>query len=176
MINRRSLALGGAFALAGSALAARGAAAQNAATPPAQLAGTDPARLMMLAHQGGVFLLTSARLGMEKATRAEVKRFAQFEANEQEALVRAMQLAGHQPTAQQLPGEKTGMLQELRNASGPAFEQAFLKAQTVGHEEALNVFTALALSAAGDPDKIVATLTSSRVQEHLIDLGQLQQS
>ena len=176
MIDRRDLALGGALALVGAALPPRAATAQNAASAPAQLAGTDPAKLMMMAHESGAFLLATGRLGMEKATRAEVKRFAQFETNEQEALVGAMKLAGHQPTATQFTGEKARMMEQLTTGSGPAFEQAFLKAQTTGHEEALNVFTAIAQSAAGDPDKIVATLTASRVQEHLIDLGQLQQS
>ena len=174
MTDRRTLALGGIAALAASPLLARAGWAQNAASAPAQLAGTDPAKLMMMAHEGGAFLLATGRLGMQKATRAEVKRFAQFETNEQEAMVRAMQLAGHQPTAPQFSGEKARMLEQLNTASGPAFEQAFLKAQTTGHEEALNVFSALAVSTAGNPDKIVATLASSRVQEHLIDLGLLQ--
>ncbi len=176
MLDRRNLALGGALAFAGSALLGRAGAAQSATEAPAQLAGTDPAKLMMLVHESGAFLLAAARLGMEKATRSEVKRFAQFEANEGEAMIRAMQLAGHQPAAPQFTGEKARMLEQLNTNSGPAFEQAFLRAQTIGHEEALNVFTAIAQSTAGNPDKIVATLATSRIQEHLIDIGLLGQS
>ena len=173
MLDRRSLALAGA---AIAALAGRGALAQNAASAPAQLAGTDPAKLMMMVHEGGAFLLQTGRMGMEKSSRAEVKRFAQFEVNEQEAIVRSMQLAGHQPTPpQQFSGEKARMMEQLNTASGTTFEQAFLRAQTAGHEEALNVFTTLAQSGAGNPDKIVATLAASRIQEHLIALGLLQQ-
>lgn len=174
MLDRRNVTLGAALALSGMALVNHGAAAQSASNPPAKLVGTDPAKLLLMGQEGGAFLLQTARLGMEKATRAEVKRFAQFEANEQEALVRSMQLADHGPSTPRFTGEKAELLEQLRTNSGPAFEEAFLKAQVMGHEEALNVFTAIAETAsAAAADKIVATLTTSRVQEHLIDLGLL---
>ncbi|NEL41023.1 MAG: hypothetical protein G3W69_24940, partial [Xanthomonas perforans] len=114
MIVRRSFGLATAGLAATSALfAAAAQTAQNptpANRPPSSLANADPAALMRMAHEGGAFLMQTADMGREKATRAEVKRFGQFESSEQQALAQTMRLAGHEPTATEFTGPKAQML------------------------------------------------------------------
>lgn len=183
-LDRRSLAV----ALAGTTtalLASRSALAQQTehrtqgqASPmqsPQALQGATREQLMAMAHEGGTFLLQTARMGLERAQRAEVKRFAQFEANEQQGLARAMELAGHRMPEVQLQGEKARMVQQLRGANGAEFDRLFLQAQNTGHSEALNVYAAMA-EAGGVPaaERIIALLAYDRVREHLIDIETLQ--
>lgn len=177
--DRRGLAV----ALAGTAslLAVPALAQQTQQRPPAgaagqspqNLTGLSPDQLRMLAVEGGTFLLATARMGLEKAQRAEVKRFGQFEANEQQGVMRAMQLAGHQLPEAQLRGEKAQMVQQLQAASGAEFDRLFLQAQNTGHQEALNVHTAIAESNGPAADRIISLLAADRVREHLIDIEML---
>jgi predicted outer membrane protein len=184
-MQRRSIPL----ALAGAALLpamaqAQGNTANNrapgpgatpqAATPPANLAGMPPAQLAKMTHDAGAFSLATARMGMEKASNAEVKRFANFEVREQEGVAQAMKLAGHNFPEPQFGGEKAQVIQRLQSANGADFDRLFLQVQEQGHQELLNLTTAAAESQAPVPDRITALLASDRIREHLIDIGTLQ--
>ncbi|MBB5692288.1 DUF4142 domain-containing protein [Muricoccus pecuniae] len=184
-MQRRTLPL----ALAGAALIPAMARAQqgidmrapgpgatpSAATPPANLAGQPPERLAMMTHEAGHFSLVTARLGMEKATNPDLKRFANFEVREQEGVAQAMKLAGHNFPDPSFTGEKAQVMNRLNAANGEAFDRMFIQVQEQGHQELLNLTTAIAESAnAPVPDKITALLASDRIREHLIDLGMLQ--
>jgi putative membrane protein len=182
-MQRRSLSL----ALAGATLVPVAALAQGTAgrapgpgatpqanTPPANLTSMPPERLAMMTHEAGHFSLLSARMGVEKASNAEVKRFANFEVSEQEGLAQAMKMAGHNFPEPRFGGEKTQVMQRLQSASGADFDKMFLQVQEQGHQELLNLTTAMAESQAPTPDKIMALLASDRIREHLIDIGVLQ--
>ncbi|HEY8613230.1 MAG TPA: DUF4142 domain-containing protein [Roseomonas sp.] len=182
-MQRRSIP----FALAGAALLPAMAQAQGntprapgpgatpqAATPPANLANTPPEQLAKMTHEAGAFSLATARIGMEKASNAEVKRFANFEAREQEGVAQAMKLAGHNFPEPQFGGQKTQVIQRLQSARGADFDKMFLQVQEQGHQELLNLTTAIAQGQAPVPDKIMALLASDRIREHLIDIGTLQ--
>ena len=187
-MNRRliPLALAGAALLSTASLAQTGGntadsgrapgpgATPQAATPPANLASASPEQLAMMTHQAGAFSLATARLGMERGSSAEVKRFANFEVREQESVAQAMKLAGHNFPEPQFGGEKFQVMQRLQSASGAEFDRLFLQVQEQGHQELLNLTTAIAASQAPVPDRITALLASDRIREHLIDIGMLQ--
>jgi putative membrane protein len=149
-------------------------AAPQSVTPPANLAGTPPDRLVMMVHEAGGFSLATARIGVEKADNAEVKRFANFEVREQEGVAQAMKLAGHNFPAPNFTGEKANVLQRLQAANGAEFDRMFLQVQEQGHQELLNLTTAIAGSQAPVPDKITGLLAADRIQEHLILIGAMQ--
>nr|WP_280842980.1 DUF4142 domain-containing protein [Pararoseomonas baculiformis] len=133
----------------------------------------QPEQLAKMTHEAGAFSLATARMGMEKATNAEVKRFANFEAREQEAVAQAMKMAGHNFPEPQFGGQKYQTIQRLQSTSGEAFDQLFLEVQEQGHQELLNLTTAIVEGQAPTPDKITALLASDRIREHLIDIGTL---
>ncbi|WP_458093811.1 DUF4142 domain-containing protein [Roseomonas sp. WA12] len=187
-MNRRSisLALAGASLLPVAAFAQTGGntadsgrapgpgATPQASTPPANLANARPEQLAMMAHQAGAFSLATARLGMERGSNPDVKRFANFEVREQEGVAQAMKLAGHNFPEPQFGGEKYQVMQRLQAASGAEFDRLFLQVQEQGHQELLNLTTAIAESQAPVADKITGLLASDRIREHLIDIGMLQ--
>ncbi|WP_426959231.1 DUF4142 domain-containing protein [Muricoccus radiodurans] len=170
--DRRTLAL----ALTGAAILPAAAMAQQAApranTPPQNMSGVAPDQLAMRTHEAGTFSLMTARVGVEKATNADVKRFAQFEVQEQEGVAQAMRLAGHNFPEPRFEGEKAQILQRLRGAgSGNEFDMMFLQVQEQGHQELLNLTTAIMQGNAPAPDKIMATLANGQIKEHLILIG-----
>jgi putative membrane protein len=187
-MNRRSisLALAGASLLPVSAMAqgATGGGAMNrspgpgaapqANTPPANMTSMAPDQLVKMTHEAGGFSLATARVGMEKASNPDVKRFANFEVREQEGMAQAMKMAGHNLPDPQFGGEKYQTLQRLQAANGAEFDRMFLQVQEQGHQELLNLTTAMAGSQAPMPDKLMALLASDRIREHMIDISVLQ--
>ncbi|MFC0410462.1 DUF4142 domain-containing protein [Roseomonas elaeocarpi] len=165
MLPRRTLGI----TLAGAALLAGCANAQTGGAMAGGAAAGGPAELRASALQGGMFLMQSAELGIQKATRADVKRFAQFEAAEQQSIVQAMQIAGQPAMQMPLPAQKATMLQSLQAASGTEFDRMFVQAQTMGHQEALQVYSAIQnSSAAPTTDRVIATLAVTTIREHLV--------
>ncbi|WP_376095311.1 DUF4142 domain-containing protein [Roseomonas sp. CCTCC AB2023176] len=145
-------------------------ATPNAATPPANLQGMDADRLRTLTHEAGTFSLMTARIGAEKARHPDAKRFAQFEVIEQEGIAESMRLAGHQMQQPNFSGEKREMMNRLQQAqAGDEFDRMFLQGQHDGHQELLNLTSAMmAAQNAPAPDKIIATLANGQIREHLI--------
>mgnify|MGYP004539096587 CR=1 FL=1 len=172
---RRSipLALAGAALIPAMARAQAPAASANpqAGTAPNRMAGMSPDQLALRTHEAGAFSLITARVGVEKATNPDVKRFANFEVTEQEGVAQAMKLAGHNFPDHAPTGEKAQALQRLQAASGAEFDRMFLQVQEQGHQELLNLTTALMNSTAPAPDKITALLANGQVKEHLILIG-----
>ena len=176
-MNRRTMPL----ALAGAALlpvlAAGRAQAQGnsprADVPPADLSAVPPERLARLLHEAGGFSHATAQIGAEKAGNPDVKRFAQFEIQEQEGVAQAMKLAGHDFPAPSLGNERGKALESLRAAGGAELEGMFLEIQERGHQELLSLTSAIMESRAPAPDKIAATLSNNSIKEHLILIGML---
>jgi len=180
-MHRRSLSL----ALAGASLVPAAAMAQatrapgpgatpQANTPPANLANMPPERLAMMTHEAGSFSLATARMGVQKASNPDVKRFANFEVQEQEGVAQAMKLAGHNFPERPPAGEKAQVMQRLQAANGADFDKLFLQVQEQGHQELLNLTTAMMGSRAPVADRITATLSNGQVKEHLTLLNVMQ--
>lgn len=173
-MNRRAIPL----ALAGAALLPVLAQAQGnsprADVPPENLAAAPPERLARMLYEAGSFSHATAQLGAEKATKPEVKRFANFEIQEQEGVAQAMKLAGHDFPMASFGNDRGKMLESLRGASGADFERMFLEVQERGHQELLSLTSAIMAGNAPAPDKIAATLSNNQIKEHLILIGEMQ--
>ncbi len=133
----------------------------------------DVNNLRLAAASGGTFLMQSAQLGAQKATRPDLRRWAPFEVSEQQGLMRAMELVGANP-AQLVPtpADKAAMLRDLEAANGRAFDGLFVRSQVMGHQEALGVFEAMAGGASSPAgDRAIALLAADRIREHLADLA-----
>lgn len=175
-MNRRTVP----FALAGAALLpvlagqarAQGNSPRADATPE-NLAIVPPERLARMLYETGAFSHATAEIGAEKATNPDVKRFAQFEIQEQEGVVQAMKLAGHDFPKASLGNDRGKTIESLRAASGPDFERLFLEVQERGHQELLSLTSAVMDSRSPAPDKIAATLSNNSIKEHLILIGML---
>lgn len=176
-MNRRTIP----FALAGAALlpvlAPNMVQAQGnsprADVPPENLAIVPPERLARMLYEAGAFSHATAQIGAEKATNPDVKRFAQFEIQEQEGVAQAMKLAGHDFPMASLGNERGKTIESLRAANGPDFERLFLEVQERGHQELLSLTSAVMDSRSPAPDKIAATLSNNSIKEHLILIGML---
>ena len=158
MIDRRALAL----VVAGAGLAGCAATAQT------DMAGGAPSAMRMRATQGGVFLMQTAQLGAQKAARPELRRFAPFEVSEQQGLMQAMMQVHGTMTPPPVAEDKAAMLRQLQSASGPEFDRLFVTAQVQGHQEALQIYAAMAQDTATPaPDRAIALLAADRIREHL---------
>ena len=170
LFDRRMLGL----VLAGAGLAGCAATAEPN-QPPGQLAANaGPMTLRATALQGGAFLMQTAQLGASKAQRPELRRFAPFEVSEQQGIMQAMTILGEGMTPPPPPPEKAAMLRQLQSASGAEFDRMFVMAQVQGHQEALNVYTAITQSSAAPAaDRAIALLAVDRIREHMTFLQAL---
>lgn len=154
------------FALAGAALilpATAALAQQQAGTQ----AGTDT-QLRMQAIEGSTFLLRSAQLGAQRAQDQRVRQFAQLEAEEQQANMQAMQLAGVAMPAQVAArDDKLRQLQRLEQTQGTAFDEMFIENMVNGHHEALQIMNSLAQSAGNPAERMIGTLNVPAIKSHL---------
>lgn len=163
------------FLVAGGALLPAlmsSAQAQTAATP-----AMSPNDVHMQALVASTFSLTGSRLAERKASTPQVRQFAQLEAEEQEAGMAAMRLAGVTIPAQvPMPTDKARMAQELEAATGAAFDQAYLRAQKMGHEELLAIHQRIAQGGSSPAEKIIGTLSVPAIRTHLAMIGMLMRS
>ena len=165
--------------LIGSAGAALPAFAQNAATGGAAPAGPaggpmGKAEADHAARTGmaGAASLKVADIGLEKASNARVKQFAQFEHDEQTTV--AAILASMDPSLKPMPDPKMEPTIERlsKMKAGKAFD-AFIEAQTEGHGQLLAIQEDY-LKIGRDRETVNATkLVRGMVKEHLALLADL---
>jgi putative membrane protein len=161
LLERRILGV----ALAGAALAGCAANSQPALGPG--MAGT-PGALRSTALQGGAFLMQTGQLGMNRALRPELRRFATFEVSEQQGIMQAMALQGERVSPPPPTQQQAALMQQLQAANGAEFDRLFVAAQTQGHREALAVYQAIQQSGASPlSDRGIAILAADRIREHL---------
>ncbi len=161
MLRRKSLVAAGAAALLFPAAAFAQTGTQ---------AGTD-VQLRMQAIEGSAFLLRTAQVGAQRATNPALRQFAQLEAEEQQAIMQAMQLAGVALPAQVAAREdKLRQLQRLEQAQGNGFDQLFLENMVNGHHEALQVMNSLAQTAGNPAERTIGTLAVPAIKSHLVML------
>ncbi|WP_157985787.1 DUF4142 domain-containing protein [Teichococcus vastitatis] len=168
MINRRMAGL----MLVGTTVAGCTAGANT--TPPMANVPTGPktpSGLQRTALQGGAFLLQTAQLGTNQARSPALRRFCEFEASEQQGIVRAMGMAGYDVMPPpSLPAAKAAMLQELSSARGAAFDRMLIAAQQQGHQEALETYASIRQAGGPPAEGIIALLAEDRIREHLAEL------
>jgi putative membrane protein len=124
------------------------------------------------ATHGNAFEIVSSQLAQQRSGTARVRRIAQrligdhTQAQQQLAAV-AVQL-GLQVPPTILNAEQTAILSQLASLHGRAFNEAYLKAQVVAHEQAIALFVAFASDDAHPrPLRILAIQTLPNLGEHL---------
>ena len=148
-LTSAALALAGSLALAQSAIA--------------------PQDFANMAASSDLFEIGSSELAVEKSKNAEVKAFAQQmitdHTDASQKLATAAQADG--VTAPTMMNEKhAAELDKLKDASDADFDSAYIAAQVVGHEEALNLMTAFATGGEAAALKAHAQQTAPVIQMH----------
>ncbi|WP_158600960.1 DUF4142 domain-containing protein [Teichococcus wenyumeiae] len=136
-------------------------------TASAQTAAGGNAQLLPRILAASAFSLATSDLALQKAQAPAVKTFAQFEANEQRAVLQAMKIAGIPMPAQvEMDPQKMQMMQQLQTLEGTQFDRMYLQGQTVGHQELLQLFQTL-LTSGSQSEQVIATLAVASIQQHI---------
>jgi putative membrane protein len=158
---------------------------------------------MQQTMQLGMVALESSRIALQKAQNADLKRFAQFEVQEQTILseiLRSMMdpsataatsgtMAGQAAStpsaasgaaggAMQMPSSATEMMQKLQSAqAGAEFDRQYLQAQMQGHRDLLQVQeTYLSSNPQNREHMNVAKMARTQIREHIALLEDMQQT
>ncbi len=154
-------------ALPGNEAAAAGATATNGQ------------QYVALASASDLFEIESARLAQEKAERPEVRELAGMILTDHERSTRELTAAAQQAqppltVAPQLDPEQQSNIAALRQATGAAFDQAWLDQQVRAHERALTLVTGFAQSGDVPALRQHASTVSGPIQQHLTRARELQ--
>ena len=177
MLHRRTMMA----ALA--ALASSPAFAQNrsAGNPGAANTGSTEMQYIRQTMAIGSLSLATSRVAEQKASFDKLKEFSRFETAEQETIadvLKSLESAGvvsgmvkppsEAEVEQHLDQEGHEMLQKMRaEQAGAAFDQAYLQAQTDGHQKLLHIQEDY-LRSGKDADAVnVAKLARGMIKEHL---------
>jgi putative membrane protein len=178
-----------AVALAVGLLGANYAEAQHTTQGDAQQgdrARTSSAKSMTAAEYvqksaiGDEFEIESSKLALQKAQDPAIKSFAQEMVDEHTTSTNKLKEAAQSAkinlaARQKLDSQHQQTLTQLRAASGPQFDQAYIRAQLLGHREALNLQKAYSQSGDNQALKAHAQEVESVVQHHLAQAERLAQ-
>lgn len=157
-------------------LAAGAAAALFAVRPAAAQMLGSPDALRLQALSGGTFAMQTSELALRSATMPGVRQFAQFEVEEQQAVLQAMRISGIEvPATVPMEASKLQMIEGLRAASGAEFDRMYVMGQVAGHEELQRVYATIANGGATAGERAIATLAVPSIRTHLGILAGLQQ-
>jgi putative membrane protein len=188
MIDRRSLvaAFGSAaIFVPGMAYAQSVPVNPNIAANPAPVDVPEPEHQTKTVAAGSLSLLAS-RLAVSRTRDAPLKQFAELEVAEQETMADVLlSLAGNLSTdgkvrvvsdadaQKNLDQAGRDALQKLRDTSGTAFDQAYLRLQIDGHEQLLQIQNNY-LAVGTDAARLnVAKLAKGQIREHILLLASL---
>lgn len=122
----------------------------------------------------GALALETSRVAMSKASDAGVKRFAEFEAAEQETVAMVVKAASKLDTASPDP-ESKAVLESLKGVgSGKSFDTAYVKVQVDGHQKLLRIQEAYLANGHDITHRSIAALARGHIKEHLANLELLQ--
>ena len=120
----------------------------------------------------GGFSLQTSQLAIQRSRSSSVRNFAQLEANEQAAFAAAL---GVQPGSVPPAEEQATMLRQLANLSGRQFDRMYILSQIQGHNQLLQLNSALA-QGGGGLSAAVATVSVPAIQTHLQILSGLRRA
>lgn len=197
-MDRRALLLGGLAALvAGSALAQTGgsSASPSPAAPGANRSGGPMGQAemqhMQQTMQLGMVAMESSRMAMSKARNEDLKRFANFEVQEQTTLAEVLRsmmdpaatAATGQPDAAmqgsvQMDAGARDMMQKLDSQkAGAEFDRAYLQAQLQGHRDLLQVQERYLQSNSQNREHMnVAKMARGHIREHIALLEEMEKT
>jgi putative membrane protein len=156
-------------ALPGDEAAAAGQTAANGQQYAELAAGSD------------LYEIESARLALEKAQRPELRELAQMILTDHERSTRELNSAAQQAqppitVSPRLNPEQEANMSALRQATGEAFDQAYLDQQLRAHEKALNMVTAYSQNGDVPSLREHAGTVAGPIQQHLNRARELQTS
>lgn len=152
-----------------------GAPSAGAAAPAAAGQVTD-ANIAAIASASNQDEIQTSTIALQKATRPEVKQFAQRMVDEHGAVEQQMQQAlqakGMQPQdnaqSQQVKQGTQTALQQLQAATGAAFDEAYVAHQVQAHQMTLQALRTVLIPNARDPQlKQMLQGVEPKVAEHL---------
>ncbi|GAA4904721.1 DUF4142 domain-containing protein [Mucilaginibacter defluvii] len=121
----------------------------------------DPAAARILAL--GTASLQTSQLALTKASNAQVKLFAKFEAAEQQTMGMILKEMGVTATPD---AEGKALLASLQKLSGAAFDKAFMQGQVTTHLKLKDAVTAYKNSSSDVHVKHLTSLALATIQEH----------
>ena len=149
---------------------------------------------MQQTMQLGMVALESSRMAMSKIRNDDLKRFANFEVQEQTTLSEVLRSmmdpgataatgstgsqAAQSGMAMQMDAKARDMMQKLQSQqSGAEFDRAYLQAQLQGHQELLQVQEQYLKSNPQNREHMnVAKLAQGRIREHIALLENMQKA
>jgi len=136
----------------------------EALMPMAAMAQSADGPLRAKVAMLGTASLQTSQLALTKASNAEVKMFAKFEAAEQEVMGKILKDLG---TTTPVPSEEgKAMLSKLQSLSGAEFDKAFMQGQVDTHKKLKDAVTALMNASSNLHVKNVTRLALATIQEH----------
>lgn len=201
-MDRRALLLGGLAATLVTIPALAQTGGSSSTAQPGASGGSGMSRMggpmdqaemqhMQQTMELGMVALETSRIALNKAQNADIKRFANFEVQEQttlaEVLRSMMDPGATAATAQpgsarqgdmQMSASGRDMLQTLQGQqAGAAFDKAYLDGQMQGHRNLLQVQEQYLQSNPKNREHMnVARMARTQIQEHIALLESIQQS
>jgi putative membrane protein len=130
---------------------------------------TDPAAFAEAAASSNMFEIESSELALDKATKDDVKQFAQHMIDDHTAAGEKMKAAAESdgvtpPTA--MADKEQAALDKLQSTDEAAFDEAYLTAQVAAHDEAVALFTSFSENGQESALRAFAAETLPTLEEH----------
>lgn len=168
-MNRRHLVLG----LSSAAMLAQAGPRPVRAQASGQTLGT--AQYMAMTLMAGTLAKQTSELALQRAVDSRVKQFAGFEDAEQTTIAQVLTNTTNPPPVP-LDARHQAVLSQLRAASGPAFDQAYVQGQIAGHQELFGIQNAFLQGqpAMNTDTAHVAMMARTTIQMHLTMLRDIE--
>lgn len=140
----------------------------QASSAPASLP-TDAAGFVAAVGASDLYEIQSSALARQKATSADLRSYAQRLEREHGQSAAELKRAAAQAgitASPSLDAEKQAMLDELKAASGPAFDARYLEQQRLAHQKTLMMLQNYANSGENDALKAFADKARTMVEQH----------
>jgi putative membrane protein len=139
---------------------------------------TEPEEFAEIAASSNMFEIESSQLALQQPVTDEVQQFAQHMIDDHTAAGEKMKAAAQQdgispPDA--MVEKHQAQLQELQSAEADAFEQAYVSAQVMAHDEAVALFEAFSQNGEESALRSFAAETLPTLQEHQTEADALAQ-
>jgi putative membrane protein len=152
------------------------ASAQSSENPPAAERGRADRDFMMTAAAGGMAEVELGQLAAEKATRPEVKQFAQMLVNDHSQANEELKTLAQRKNVSLPSGPKAehdAEKERLSRLSGPAFDDAYVQSMVKDHEKDVELFSRQASSGSDPEAKAWAAKILPKLKQHLAQAKQL---
>lgn len=128
----------------------------------------------MKTGMAGAAALMMADLGLQKASNAKVKQFAQFEHDEQTTIADILKSMNPNMTPPKPDAQAQATIDKLKGMSGADFDRTFIQGQTEGHQKLLAIQEEYLKAGKNREAMNVAKLARGQIKEHLVLLSDLQ--